>query len=140
VTEFTTAFKTTPVPPASVGFMSRGAHPKSPADARWETIMRGEPCPHASSVSPPTVVEGVAPDGAAFLVSLDALPVIQGKGLVPIAGIGGMDSVECSALSLSVADMGYWVYWKNPNQCLSCAVSLVRERFRSGNTAVVFAR
>ena len=101
--------------------------------------MRGEPCPHASSVSPPTVEEGVAPDGAAFLESLDALQAIQGRGLVPIAGIGRMDSVEYSALSLSIADMGYWVYWKYANQCLGCAVSLVRERFRSGNMAVVFA-
>lgn len=138
-TTFTTTFRTTPVSPDNVRFMSRGASPKSPADVRWETIMRGEPCSHASSTSPPTVLEEVAPDRAAFLASLDGLPdVIQGKGLVPIAGIGGMNDVERSALSLSVADQGYWVYWKNPNQCLGCAVSLVQERFKRG-TAVVFA-
>jgi hypothetical protein len=137
-TTFTTPFRTTPVSSDNVRFMSRGASPKSPADVRWETIMGGEPCSHVSSVSPPTVLEEVAPDRAAFLASLDGLrDIVQGRGLVPIAGIGGMDDVERSALSLSVADQGYWVYWKSSNQCLGCAVSLVQERFKRG-TAVIF--
>jgi hypothetical protein len=99
--------------------------------------MWGETCSHAFSMSP-TVSDEVAPNGAAFLVSLDVLNIVQGKGLIPIAGIGGMDDVKRSALSLSIADLGYWVYWKFSNQCLGCAVSIVREQFKRG-TVVVFA-
>jgi hypothetical protein len=141
MSQFTTTFRTAPVPPGSVTFMSRGAHPKSPAGVRWEMIMRGEPCSHASGASSApgaTFVEEAAPDGAAFMVTLDDLPRIHAQGLVPIAGVGGMNDTQTAALSLSVADCGRWVYWKVRNQCLACATAVVRERFRSG-AAVVFA-
>jgi len=80
--------------------------------------MRGETCSHASSQLSSYLPEEVAPDRAAFLVALDGLlEIVQNKRLIPIAEIGGMDGVEGSALSLRVAHLRYWVYWKNPNQC-----------------------
>jgi hypothetical protein len=63
---------------------------------------------------------------------------MDANGLIPIAGLGALDGIQRLALSLSVADRGRWVYWKNPSQCLACAMAIVRERMKGGST-VVFA-
>jgi hypothetical protein len=121
----------------NANFMSRGAHPKSPHTARWELLVRGEPCPHAS-VSLPTVVEKDAPQGTAFVATTSDIPNIHAHGLIPIASVSGMTPLKQAALSLSIADQGQWVYWKDPNQCLGCAQTMVRGRLRVGS-AVIFA-
>jgi hypothetical protein len=136
--KFTASFQTTPVQPTAVKFMSRGAHPKSPADTRWEFIIRGEGCWHAS-VAPPTVVLDVAPRGSIFIKSLEDIPGVHREGLIPIAVGNNMDDAQRAALSLRVADTGGWIYQKSYNQCFECAASKAREINSRGGMVVVLS-